>query len=88
MTDHYAQRRVLWAEGRHAVADRIEDVSNGFPYAVTYTDRCGLSHPCRHVTHHTCRQQAWACAEALAAHPDTARVRIEDAPRTRRRRKA
>ena len=83
MTDHHAQRRVLWAEGRQHVADRIEDVSNAFPYAVTYTDRTGQVHACRHATHHSCRQMAWNCAELLAAHPDTARVRISDAPRRR-----
>ena len=83
MTDHHAQRRNLWREGRQAIANRIEDKASGFPYAVTYTDRTGLLYACRHVRHHRCRQQAWDCAEALAARPDVARVVISDAPQGR-----
>ena len=82
MADHHERRRILWQDGFQAVADRIEDISEGFPYLVAWL-RGGSWDGCGHESH-KCRQRAWECAERLAARPTCDRVEITSAPRRTR----
>ncbi len=57
----------------------IDDLADGYPYQVRWSDRTGRRH--RYYTRFYCAAAAWTVAEDLAQHPDTARVVIDSAPR-------